>query len=78
MPQALDFVRDCGERWGVNIVWLEYNPGLPARFAIVDHVTASRNGEPFERLLGNRGMLPNPVTRLSALPCYRVNMPMDP
>jgi len=23
MPQTLDFVRDCGEQWGVDIVWLE-------------------------------------------------------
>jgi len=63
MPQTLDFVQECGERWGVAIVWLEYNPGLPEKFEIVSHRTASRNGEPFERLLANRGMLPNPVTR---------------
>lgn len=24
-PATLDFVRDCGERWGVPIVWLEYD-----------------------------------------------------
>ena len=23
MPQTLDFVRACGERWDVDIVWLE-------------------------------------------------------
>ena len=23
MPETLDFVRDCGEQWGVDIVWLE-------------------------------------------------------
>jgi hypothetical protein len=63
MPQTLDFVQECGERWGVTIVWLECNPGLPEKFEIVSHRTASRNGEPFERLLANRGMLPNPVTR---------------
>ena len=22
-PATLDFVRDCGEQWGVDIVWLE-------------------------------------------------------
>jgi 3'-phosphoadenosine 5'-phosphosulfate sulfotransferase (PAPS reductase)/FAD synthetase len=63
MPQTLDFVRECGERWGVHIVWLEYNPALPEKFEVVTHETASRRGEPFERLLANRGMLPNPVTR---------------
>jgi 3'-phosphoadenosine 5'-phosphosulfate sulfotransferase (PAPS reductase)/FAD synthetase len=63
MPQTLDFVRDCGERWGVQSVWLEYNPALPEKFEVVTYKTASRSGEPFERLLANRGMLPNPVTR---------------
>ena len=63
MPQTLDFVKECGERWDVSIVWLEYNPALPEKFEIVNHRTASRRGEPFERLLANRGMLPNPVTR---------------
>jgi hypothetical protein len=51
MPQTLDLVQECGERWGVNIVWLEYNPTLPEKFEIVSHRTASRHGEPFERVL---------------------------
>jgi hypothetical protein len=63
MPQTLDFVQECGERWGVPVVWLEYNPGLPEKFEIVNHSAASRHGEPFDRALANRGMLPNPVTR---------------
>ena len=63
MAETLDFVQECGERWGVAIVWLEYNPLLPEKFEIVSHRTASRAGEPFELLLANRGMLPNPVTR---------------
>jgi len=73
MPETLDFVRDCGERWDVAIVWLEYNPALPEKFERVSPATASRKGEPFERLLVNRGMLPNPVTRFctSELLCGR-------
>jgi hypothetical protein len=63
MAETLDFVQECGERWGVAIVWLEYNSLLPEKFEIVSHRTASRAGEPFELLLANRGMLPNPVTR---------------
>ena|ERR1017187_10343493 len=63
MAQALDFVKECGKRWGVHIVWLEYKPARPEIFEIVDHATASRHGEPFERLLGDRGMPPNPETR---------------
>jgi 3'-phosphoadenosine 5'-phosphosulfate sulfotransferase (PAPS reductase)/FAD synthetase len=65
MPQTLDFVRDCGERWKVPIVWLEYDPARdPQRqFRIVDHKSASREGEPYEALLRKRQYLPNPVTR---------------
>jgi 3'-phosphoadenosine 5'-phosphosulfate sulfotransferase (PAPS reductase)/FAD synthetase len=65
MPQTLDFVRDCGERWGVHVVWLEYDPAGEAgrRFRVVDHATASRDGEPFEALIRKKNYLPNPVTR---------------
>ena len=72
MPQTLDFVRDCGQKWGVDIVWLE-------RFArkaredeknkyvyetkIVDYKSASRNGEPFSQLIKTLGYAPNPVAR---------------
>ena len=24
MPETLDFVHECGSRWGVSIIWLEY------------------------------------------------------
>lgn len=70
MPQTLDFVRDCGEKWGVEIVWLErfmrigddgerkYNYTLKE----VGFDTASRNGEPFMSLF-DRPYLPNPVAR---------------
>lgn len=65
MPATLDFVRDCGERWNVDIDWLEYSPyGEEQRkFRIVEHATASRNGEPYEALLRERKYLPNPVVR---------------
>jgi 3'-phosphoadenosine 5'-phosphosulfate sulfotransferase (PAPS reductase)/FAD synthetase len=65
MPQTLDFVRDCGERWGVEIVWLEYrdHEDTKQRFRVVTHETASRNGEPFRALIDRKGFLPNPVTR---------------
>jgi 3'-phosphoadenosine 5'-phosphosulfate sulfotransferase (PAPS reductase)/FAD synthetase len=56
-PETLDFVREVGERWGVNVRWLEYGRGE------VDYATASRNGEPFEALIVKRSLLPNPVTR---------------
>ena len=72
MPQTLDFVRDVGVNWGVDIVWLE-------RFArkskedeknkytyetkVVDYESASRNGEPFAALIKARRYAPNPVAR---------------
>lgn len=65
MPQTLDFVRDCGVRWNVPIVWLEYDPtgATQRKFRVVSHGTASRRGEPFEALVRERKYLPNPVTR---------------
>lgn len=64
MPETLDFVRDCGERWGAEIVWLERQEGEHGkRFKIVSHEEASRNGEPYKALIDARGFLPNPVTR---------------
>lgn len=58
--ETLDFVERCGQRWGVEIVWLEYHPD---GFRVVDYTTASRNGEPFKQLITKRNFLPNPVSR---------------
>lgn len=66
MPQTLDFVRDCGERWGVDITWLEYRAEPEAtrdRWTRVTYETASRAGEPFAALTAKRSALPNPVAR---------------
>jgi 3'-phosphoadenosine 5'-phosphosulfate sulfotransferase (PAPS reductase)/FAD synthetase len=65
MPQTLDFVRDCGQRWNVHIVWLEYaqDGEKQRKFRVVDHASASRKGEPYEALLRERQYLPNPVMR---------------
>lgn len=61
-PETLDFVHEIGERWGVNIVWLEYRPDAP-RFAVVDYASASRDGAPFEALIRKRQLLPNQRAR---------------
>lgn len=63
--ETLEFVRDCGEQWGVDIVWVERRrvPGEPATAVRVTFDTASRNGEPFDALIDERSYLPNPVTR---------------
>lgn len=73
LPETLDFVRDCAENFGVKINWLEYGGRTPKDenperynyyFNVVDYETASRKGEPFERLIRDTGMLPNPLNRM--------------
>ena len=75
MPQTLDFVKECGENWDVEIIWLERyaekNPlyGEPKenkyKYAtrITNHGLAARNGEPFAGLIKARRYAPNPVAR---------------
>lgn len=67
MPQTLDFVRDCADKWDCKIHWLELEIAdeRPVyRTKEVNYETASRNGEPFEALIQRRKMLPNPVMRM--------------
>jgi len=73
MPETLDFVQECSDRWDVPITWLEFRPGLPG-YEVVAYGTASRAGEPFEMLLAtpvrrkDRTLgvrpLPNPRSRI--------------
>lgn len=65
MPQTLDFVRDCGERWGVEIVWLEYNSHETKRYRyrVTNYNEASRDGAPFTALLKDKKFLPSPPMR---------------
>ena len=67
MPQTLDFVKDCAEKWDCKIHWLELeiaNERPVYRTKKVNYETASRKGEPFEALIKRRKMLPNPVMRM--------------
>lgn len=69
MPQTLDFVHECGDRWGVPIVWLEWTgfepPGRSrCLYKKVDRATAAMKGEPFSALRDALGALPNPVARV--------------
>jgi 3'-phosphoadenosine 5'-phosphosulfate sulfotransferase (PAPS reductase)/FAD synthetase len=68
MPATLDFVQECGDRWGVPIAWIEYRwaPGGPS-YERVNHNTASRAGEPLEALFRSKSMLPNPVSRFCTI-----------
>jgi 3'-phosphoadenosine 5'-phosphosulfate sulfotransferase (PAPS reductase)/FAD synthetase len=67
MPETLDFVQECADRWNVRIVWLEYDPDAEHKTAIVSHNSASRNGEPFAALIRAKGYLPNPLTRFCSI-----------
>lgn len=52
---TLIFVAQCSVRWGVEIEWVEYNPVSAKGWTVepkhVDFYTASRKGEPFERMI---------------------------
>lgn len=64
MEQTLDFVQECSQRWNVDIVWLEYDiVNTKNSYKIVNHNSASRNGEPFELLIERYGRLPNALQR---------------
>jgi len=66
MPFTLDFVQRCGTAWNAPITWLEfrhgYRPGATRRTRwaeVVNHNSASRNGEPFDMLLDSKGIVPD-------------------
>lgn len=63
---TLRFARACSEYFGVDVVWLEYDHAdePSKRWRVVDFDTASRHGEPLEKLFSDRRFLPNPVTRI--------------
>lgn len=60
--QTLEFVRDVGIKFGVDIYWLEYKYDAP-HFKIVNFETASRKGEPFDELCYRHDFLPNSLNR---------------
>jgi hypothetical protein len=66
--ETLRFVHECGIRWNVPIVWLEWRNRrkrvpLPERFEIVGYNSASRDGEPFAALIADKKYTPNGVSR---------------
>lgn len=80
MPETLDFVQECGDRWGVKIVWVEdAKRGGDTLFDVVSHNSASRNGEPFKRLVERKKACPDQSKRfctehLKILPARRYLM----
>lgn len=61
MPETLDFVQECNERWNLDMVWIEYD--IEDKFKVVTYETASRQGEPFAALIEKKGYPPNRVAR---------------
>lgn len=62
MPETLDFVQECSERWRVPITWVEYREQMP-KFVTVSHNSASRDGEPLEALIRANKYIPNTMRR---------------
>jgi 3'-phosphoadenosine 5'-phosphosulfate sulfotransferase (PAPS reductase)/FAD synthetase len=77
MTETLDFVQECSDRWGVKIVWVEdAKRGGDCLFDVVSHNSASRNGEPFDRLIERKKACPDQSKRfctehLKILPARR-------
>ena len=59
VPETLHFIQQCSESWSVHVTWLEYDPDAEYQTRVVSHNSASRNGEPFERMIDRYGQLPN-------------------
>ena len=64
MNETLDFTQECSDRWNVHVTWLEYDEvDGKNTFKEVNHNSASRNGEPFDKLIDKYGRLPNALQR---------------
>ena len=61
-----EFIREVGERWDVDIIWLEYALDAENKhsYRIVTPDEAATSGEPFTDLIAKKRYLPNPVARL--------------
>lgn len=64
---TLKFVQECAERWALEIIWVEAKhrnesgqpfskKGWAIKHKIVNYLTASRNGEPFEEMISVLGI----------------------
>lgn len=65
--ETLRFGYECGSRWGVGVNWLEFETDLKSagpegRFKQVGYNSASRNGEPFDRLIARKQAVPSTIT----------------
>jgi 3'-phosphoadenosine 5'-phosphosulfate sulfotransferase (PAPS reductase)/FAD synthetase len=62
--ETLRFVHDQAVRWGVRITWLEFDPTEPFNTSVVGYNSASRNGEPFTKVIQRQHCMPNSTMRL--------------
>ena len=64
MPETLDFIQECSDRWNVAVDWVELRV-VDDKFTYekVSHNSASRNGEPFEQIIDKRGFVPDARSR---------------
>ena len=65
--ETLRFVHECGTRWGVRVRWLEFvtdlkSVGAAGRFEEVGYNSASRAGEPLDRLIARKQALFSTIT----------------
>ena len=63
MPETLDFVQECSDKWSVPIAWLEYDRTPKVTYKITDRQNAAENGEPFVKLLKAKKFMPSPMSR---------------
>ena len=63
--ETYEFIHRIEQAW-CEVVWLEYalNDENKHDFKIVDYKSASRTGEPFDKLIQKKKYLPNPIARL--------------
>jgi hypothetical protein len=63
--QTLEFINQCSNFFGYNVVWVEavthQQNGIGVTANVVTYETASRNGEPFEAMIAKHG-IPNAAT----------------
>lgn len=65
--ETLRFVHECATRWNVRVRWLEYvtdlkSAGAAGRFDEVGYNSASRSGEPLDRLIKRKQALFSTIT----------------
>ena len=61
--ETLKFVNRFSLEHKVRIEWVEYDWDAPHRTRLVTFETASREGEPYERLIERKGFVPNATLR---------------